>query len=629
MREYSIYIYRFLIAMLLALVHFFVTKLIFIVKYGSNIAFFDWVYNSLRFDISAIFYAYSPFILLSLLPILYLQRQHYYRSLIKLLFIISTFFTLLVNCLDIEYVNYTNRRLTYDFIQFMNTGNDFKLQVPKILLNYWYYILMFIFLMLIVSYCFNKWSNRVVPVFHNPIKFKDQLTPVFAYILLIGFCFLGARGGTQLRPIGIMDASKYVAPSETKFILNSCFTFIRSYGKEELIKFNEQSSSNVIKNYESSLFTAQTKFKPKNVVLIIIESLSSSYSGFLSHTEETYTHFLDSLMQHSLVFENCLSNGRRSIDGVPAVISGLPTLMNTPIVSSTYAQNNLSSIASLLKRKGYFSAFFHGGINGTMGFDSFVNSIGYDKYYGKNEYPHKDDYDGYWGIYDHAFLNFTLEEINQFDQPFFSTFFSLSTHHPYKLPKEYKNKFEGKAGNEMLKMVQYIDFALQQFFTNASKEPWFDNTVFVFTADHCPPTSLSLKKRKYWRDYQIPFFIYDPSSSNSELNKLITQQIDIQPTLLGYLNYDLPYLKFGNNMLGEPNWTFSVTYTNNSYQFITERAIYWYSLDGENLNLQRVENLFGKKFEGNIYNLDTINAKSYIHSYNNRMINNKLVLIDE
>ena len=153
----------------------------------------------------------------------------------------------------------------------------------------------------------------------------------------------------------------------------------------------------------SSCFFSSREFKRNNVVIIIMESLSKEFVGF--YNNHNLTPFLDSLAGHSFIFNNAFSNGLRSIEALPAITASIPTLSNTPFISSVYAQNTFNALPYLLKKNGYSTSFFHGGTRGTMGFYGFAKKAGFQNYYGLEEYGNMDDYDGTWGIYDHSFLD--------------------------------------------------------------------------------------------------------------------------------------------------------------------------------------------------------------------------------
>ena len=119
-------------------------------------------------------------------------------------------------------------------------------------------------------------------------------------------------------------------------------------------------------------------FSSLNVVIIILESFSKEYTG-ANRNATSYTPFLDSLSTQSLYFNDAYANGKRSIDGIPEVIASLPSLSEDAFITSPYSTHTFDNLASLLKRKNYSTAFFHGGNNGTMGFDHFIRNAGFEK----------------------------------------------------------------------------------------------------------------------------------------------------------------------------------------------------------------------------------------------------------
>jgi phosphoglycerol transferase MdoB-like AlkP superfamily enzyme len=138
----------------------------------------------------------------------------------------------------------------------------------------------------------------------------------------------------------------------------------------------------------------------------------------------------------------------------------------------------------LLGEKGYETAFFHGAPNGSMGFSSYTHLAGIKKYFGQNEYQKKGDSDGTWGIWDDPYMQYMANEMNTLKQPFFASFFSLSSHHPFRLPDEYVGKFP-KGPLPVQEPLGYTDMALRNFFRTASKMPWYKNTLFCTLCRPC------------------------------------------------------------------------------------------------------------------------------------------------
>src|SRR5690606_35786309 len=230
-----------------------------------------------------------------------------------------------------------------------------------------------------------------------------------------------------------------------------------------------------------------TEFKKLNVVVLILESFGKEHVGALNKdinngTYKGYTPFLDSLIGESYTFNRSYANGRKSIDALPSVITGIPSV-GEPFVLSIYSGNKTTSLAKLLGDEGYETAFFHGAPNGSMGFSAYTQLAGIKHYFGKDEYSNDKDFDGIWGIWDEPFMQFMADKLTEMPEPFFASFFSLSSHHPFKVPEKYQGVFP-KGPLPLHEPVGYTDYALRQFFEKAKKAPWFENTLFVLCADH-------------------------------------------------------------------------------------------------------------------------------------------------
>jgi len=362
-----------------------------------------------------------------------------------------------------------------------------------------------------------------------------------------------------------------------------------------------------------------------NVVVLILESFSHDYISYYGLVNNT-TPFLDSLMRNSACWPNTFANGKRSIDGIPAVTASLPSLMDQAFISSQYNTSSINSLASLLKPSGYRSGFFHGGNNGTMGFDNLSHLSGYEAYYGRDEFKgHPEGYDGHWGIYDHAYLKFMLEEINRWKPPFTATFFSLSSHHPWQIPAAYENKVP-VFDSPVLRSMAYTDLALREFFSSASKTAWFDSTIFVITSDHTGPSASPYTSTRLGA-YHIPLIIYAPAILRPELHVTTAQQTDILPTMMGLLNHPGEFTAFGRNLFGaERGW--SVSYGNQSWQLITDDHVLQFDGNKTTAYFSRKDsllkqNLLTRKTMDII--IDERQLKSVIKQYNHGLIHNRLL----
>jgi phosphoglycerol transferase MdoB-like AlkP superfamily enzyme len=388
-----------------------------------------------------------------------------------------------------------------------------------------------------------------------------------------------------------------------------------------------------VKLYNPHYVPADTaKFKPMNIVIIIMESFSREYTGIFNKDLDGgkykgYTPFLDSLLSVSLTFDISLANGNKSIDAMPSILASMPSL-ETPYIISHYANNSINGLPSLLKSKGYYSAFFHGAPNGSMGFDSFSRMAGFDEYFGLNQYPGKGDFDGSWGVWDEPFFNFFADKLNSFKEPFMASIFSVSSHHPFKVPVKYIGKFP-KGPIPICEVVSYSDYALREFFKKISTEPWFKNTLFVMTADHT--------NEKFHKEFQnslgqflVPILFYKSGSDLHGYKMRIAQQIDIMPTILSYLNYDKEYIAFGNNLLDDSYESFGFnTYGSTYYLYMKDHILE--VIDNKSAGLFNYKkdrflnvNLIDKEPETQRQMEDKL--KAIIQTYNSRLIDNNMIV---
>jgi phosphoglycerol transferase MdoB-like AlkP superfamily enzyme len=525
----------------------------------SPFTLFDFLHG-LRFDLVAVSWLLIPYFLFELLPLAN-RRLKNYRILLRFLFLIPMVISLILNVIDFEFYSFTLRRMTADMIAIVSTGEDTLALLPQFFLDYWSTVLLFIGLCVLADFLFRKTEPKKFPEQHH------YLLQFAIFIIGASVVVVGSRGGFQLRPIGIISASTWSTPQNVAVVLNTPFTFLKSLGKDhlELKHYFEEPELSHIFNPRQTLKSAKA-FEKRNVVLVILESFSKEYIGGYGNSP-SYTPFLDSLMKKSLVFTNFYANGKRSIEALPAIFSALPALMNTPYISSPYAGNKITSLAKKLKEKGYHTSFFHGGTNGTMGFDAFASMVEIEHYYGRTEYANENDFDGNWGIYDEPFVNYFARTIDTIEQPFFTTFFSLSSHHPYSIPKQYTDLFP-KGNLEIHETIGYTDMALKGFFEKSKDKAWFNNSVFLITADHTAQATSPYYQSNVGM-YAIPLIVYDPTAPSFRENINVSQQADIPAIVLNTLHYTGHLLSFGKNPMEKGDRSFCINFNNGIYQFIS------------------------------------------------------------
>ena len=590
--------------------------------------------GGLLFDISAIVYINLVFILFSTVP-LQIRYNKLYQNILKYLFFVTNGLAIAINCADFVYYRFVLKRATADIFQTFEHETNLTKLFFKFQFDYWQVVLFALFLIFLMVYFYSKVKVRK-PVPKNVyVHFFLNLLMVPVVVILV---IIAARGGSRhsTRPISISNAARYVKnPRDAAIVLNTPFSLIRTYDKKSLVRYNFFDDMRLGELYNPHYVPDKSKpFKNENVVIIILESFAREYIGTLNKgleggTYKGYSPFLDSLINNSLTFEVSLANGKKSIDAMPSIFASVPSL-ETPYTISHYANNKINGLPQLLKKKGYYSAFFHGAPNGSMGFDSFSRMVGFDEYFGLDQYPDEKDFDGMWGVWDEPFLNFFCRKLNNFKQPFLASVFSISSHHPFKVPEKYTGRFPSGPA-PIVEVVGYTDYALKKFFTEAAASPWFTNTLFVITADH---TNESVHKefQNNYGSYSIPIVFFKPGSNLKGIKKKIAQQIDIMPTVLSYLNFDEEYIAFGNNLLDDSGESFAFNTNGSTYQlFMHDHLLEMVENKPAGLynfkkDLFLEENLLGKN--ENLQKEMEEKLKAIIQTYNNRLIDNNMVVVN-
>ncbi|MDM8232076.1 sulfatase-like hydrolase/transferase [Phocaeicola barnesiae] len=637
--------------LLLVYVCYFICRLTFLLTnwaiFGDQ---FEWGYMfrlfaaGTIFDTTAILYSNALFIVLFLFPFHWKERSAFYRVVCWVFVAVNTFF-LISNLVDCVYFRFSGRRTTMSVFQEFSHeagGNMTSIFLKEFAVN-WYLVVLAVALGILLYKLFR--SPRPLPL-HGP-KWSYYVVQTVSLLVMAPFVVFGMRGGmtAATRPITISNANQYAdRPLDACLVLNTPFSLFRTLGKKAFIVPQYLSEEEAVRVYSPLHTPADSiQFRPMNVVVLIVESFSKEFVGsFNTHldngTYKGYTPFLDSLLTKGLTFQYSYSNGRKSIDGMPSVLSSIPSFVE-PFFLTPASLNNVSSLARELKHKGYYSAFFHGAMNGSMGFQAFANSVGFDSYWGRTEYNEDpkyhgdDDFDGTWAIWDEEFLQFFCDRMTEFKQPFVTSVFTATSHNPYALPERYKNVFP-KGTHPIHECIGYTDNALRHFFATASKQPWYNNTLFVITADHASMN----EHPEYVTDlgaFTVPILFYAPGMPElqGKDTETVVEQIDIMPTVLGILGYDRPYIGFGQDILHTPKEDkFAVNYISGSGIYQLVKGDYLIQFDGEQV-------IHAYRFRTDVLMKDDVKdsmpqevrkemetqLKSIIQQYMQRMNNNELV----
>ena len=572
--------------LLMVYVVYFIARIAYLLEnwsyFSPNLSFghiMEMLAGGLVFDTSAILVTNIPYIVIMLFP-LHQKETKIYQQVSKGVFLFINGLALAVNLCDAVYFRFTMRRTTTTiFSEFSNEGNLGGIFLTETL-RHWYLVLLFVFIVWLMYRLYRTAGLHR----RELVWWRYDVATLLSLAAFAPFVVAGIRGGftTAVRPITISNANQYVdRPVEAALVLNTPFSLYRTIGKAVFVvpdyyQDEKEMTSVYVPIHVPNDTIPMTK---KNVVVLIVESFGREYIGALNKNLENgqykgYTPNVDSLISKSITFTRSFCNGRKSIDGMPSILSSIPMFVE-PFFLTPSSMNHVSGIASLLAGEGYETAFFHGAQRGSMGFMAFARSTGFQQYYGREDYDEDkrfggdDDFDGMWAIWDEPFLQYYVTKMSEMKEPFMTAVFTASSHHPYEVPEKYKDVYP-EEGIIMHKCIRYTDMAIGKFFETASKQPWFNNTIFVMTSDHT-----NMSDHDYYQTdlggFCSPIIIYEPGNPDCqpEMQDKIAQQIDILPTVMGMLHYPKPYFGFGIDVLNtsaEDTW--AVNYLNGIYQYV-------------------------------------------------------------
>ncbi len=603
-----------------------------LIKIDSVSDYFSIAFHGIAFDTTAILYVNALFILLSIVPIIVNTKKVYQKFLFYLYFIMNGI-AYGMNFGDFVYFKFSQARLTTAAMNVAqnenNLGKIFLLSIvehPFVLL--WFFILM-------VSWMF---LYKKVKVKESTIesKWKYFVFSIVSMCIITVLAVGGIRGDFKhsTRPINLVDANRFVKnPLQANVVLNSVFSFFRTMNTNNFAEVHFVDEKFIEENIQPYKIYIREDVEPKpNIVIFILESFGKEYSGAFNKNTGikdfvSYTPFVDSLANESLIATNAFANGRQSIHGMSSILAGIPTLKDA-FTSSPYSNQKIQSIVSVSNEMGYDTSFFHGAPNGSMGFLGFGNILGFKNYYGKTEFNNDAEFDDIWGIWDEPFFQYFAKTLEKKKSPFMATMFSVSSHHPFKVPEKYQGKFK-KGPLEIHEPIGYTDFALKQFFKTAKNMPWYSNTIFVFVADHTNQVGIP-EYEKAMNRFAIPILFYSPNPKY-QLKGEVTepaQQMDIYPTLVDLMGYNKKIRSWGRSLVSDKKEDYIIVNSSGIEQFMIGNYIYIF--DGKNVSgLYHINDLgLEKNLIGTISSpeikLGELKVKAWYQDYMNRVINRKL-----
>jgi len=510
--------------------------------------------HGVRFDLSIVSFLYLPLILIALFPLKLFSKSHFFKGFSWLFFLVIVALVFILIS-DLIYFGEVKKHIGNELL---NAAKDISFFVTLLVTQY---LLPAFLLVGSVLFLAVIWNKRLK-------NYKDDTSVTWAswlyYVATLFIFIVFVRGGVTDKPISTINAYVISSDKFANLVLNGAYVAIRSsmgvkytprrpIAEGTINQYKQQMGSNNPSYPFSKRYSGLDAQKP-NIVIVLLESWSFKYIDALSGSDYGVTPNFDQLIDQSLSFTEFYASGQRSINGIQAVLTGIPTLPGLPVIGSGLASNNISKLGTIANDSGYSTSFIQTSNRASFRMDAISSSLGFERYFGKEDMPALLDYDNYDDSYfgwDYEGFMKLFDEINsdaEQGKPFLSFLFTGTTHKPFAIVPEQFNRYKhNKMGeNGYLNTLAYSDWSLGQFMKKAKETSWFENTIFLFSADH----TLNASARDGFKEYfRVPFVIYSPKyfPEKKQISKT-TSQLNILATVVDLIGYKKTFSSFGHSV---------------------------------------------------------------------------------
>ncbi|MDD5203453.1 MAG: LTA synthase family protein [Sulfurimonas sp.] len=512
---------------------------------------------------TAIIFTLTSLLWLALLVPLRFTYFPFYRIVIGLVWGILIASVLFFNIGDILYFGFVNRHLSDELALI---GNDVGI-LYSMAMDYYFYqsLLSSVFFLLVVALFYKLFAAKIED---RRLRHKEWLL----IPLIIAVAFIGIRGKIEGISFGVSDAFAVNKLASGNLALSGFFCYYRG-GDRHNINHSALALQSAVENVKKVIHSDKTLYpnseyplmrsftnaekKPYNVVIIMIESLSAAYLDALTGNRLGVTPTLDAMANNGLLFENFYANGQRSQEGITSLFTGITQPVGFENFGEGLELYNLSFLGKMAQENGYHTLAMQSSDRGSFRVDKLSSLAGFGEYYGAEDMPRSGDEVGSpnYGVWDGDMLRFLSSKLHTIKEPFISFAFSASTHAPYYSPgnkwEKYPHSTESEYG--FLNTMNYMDAQIAAFMERAKSEPWFDNTIFIFTADHTNHAEVASasevqKKKNQLGSYHIPLIIYAPKIFEAKKMQTLGSHVDILPTLADFLGWEQPFTTIGSSL---------------------------------------------------------------------------------
>lgn len=636
-------------AVILSLLILFSLRLFFYFKYQyffEDLTFYETFLSfifGLRVDIITLFSFIGSFILLLLLPFKFTFNR-YYKVFVSILWSLVLISILALCIADIIYFEFSQRHISNELLGLVNDMNIiFDMAFGSLL---YYTITSFAIFALLIFLFINIFKK---PLKEELLRKRDY----FYFFLIILILFAGIRNSFERKSFGIVDA--YAVPKSSSGVLaiNGFYSFYRTLGvyqgakKVNLMSFEkaEPIAKEFLKSdkfiFTNDNYPAQRVSKIKenkdkyNIVIVLLESWGAEHiDGFTKYKELNVTPYFKKLSNEGLKYINFYANGYRSIYGITSIYTGITLPIGFQYLGNGLELTNLSYLGKIAKQNGYSTIAAQSSNRRSYRVDAVSLLAGFDEFYGAEDMPNVEVVDAGrkpdTGTYDYNMFDFIHKKLNNMKEPFLSFMFTSTNHSDFHLPSAKFERYPHDLKNYYgyLNSLIYVDNAIERFIEGVKKEPWFDNTIFIFTSDHGSGNALGNIGKELRPDdkivsnvegYRIPLLIYAPKIFQAKTIDVLGSQNDLKPTIIDLLGFENSFSAMGNSLFDNSvKNRFVYSYGGNELAFIQDDCYILFNY--KNVTSSNCKDEIKVKLEENLKAIDSF--ESYLLD-KNRWVNIK------
>lgn len=530
-------------------------------------------FHGVRFDLAILMKLIGIPLLLMNLPFRFADSRWWFDTFAWLIFLVLVVLSLIL-IIDIVYYQFVTRHMGNE-LMLLKDDMDFGISVAFGPYKW------FMFSLLIFSIGLGwLWSKllRVNSRFAATSSVGAQRAPksllfrLGSYALLFVVLVLLGRGSVVNKPLNVIDAFTTGDTSYGNLVLNGAFTTAHASFRSKSIKhdFMDQNEALSIVNEDPPTdprypMVRSHPYKPTgyNLAIIVLESWDPLYVDSFRRSEDgvaitepsNATPFFDSLTEKSLKFTNFYASGQRSIESTQAVLTGLPVVAGMPVLGNGLEVSNVTRLGNIARGHGYDAIMVRSAERHVYRMNSVAAALGFDRYYGDEDIPMLLDYPDPKAArfgWDYETFMFFKTQLDQTEGPFISIMYTGTAHYP--LPRVMGERFEKRPHtaspvNTLLNTLQYTDWSLGEFMKEAEKSPWFDNTIFMFYADHT--WGQQHKKGSFIEKFRVPLLIYAPRIFEPKTYTQVGSQLDLLPTMMELLGFNDEYSALGESLFSK------------------------------------------------------------------------------